>query len=253
MSGRTDFTALEDLLGYTFRERGRLEVALCHRSWANEHPAEPAADNEKLEFLGDAGLDLVVGHMLMDRFPELHEGQLSVTRAQVVSEAALAELATELALGEWLRLGRGEDRSGGRHKPSILADTVEAIIASVYLDGGFMAAWALVDRLLGRRIGAVEVSGFYDFKTRLQEQSQGRLRTTPSYRVVAEIGPDHDKRFEVAVSIGRREFGRAIGRSKKEAEQLAAADASFRLAGADLATLADAMGDAPPGPGEEDD
>ena len=251
VSGRTDFAALEDTLGYAFSDRSRLEVALCHRSWANEHSAAQAPDNERLEFLGDAVLDLIVGHMLMDRFPALREGQLSVTRAQVVSEAALAELAVELVLGQWLRLGRGEERSGGREKPSILADAVEAVIASVYLDGGFVAAWNLVGRLLGKRIGAVEVTGYYDFKTRLQEQAQGRLRTTPVYRVLTEIGPDHDKRFEVGVSIGKKEFSRAIGRSKKEAEQLAAADASFKLAGADLATLAEAMGDAPPSPDEE--
>jgi ribonuclease-3 len=251
VTGRTDFAALESTLGYTYVDRTRLEAALCHCSWANEHPRSRGTDNERLEFLGDAVLDLVVGHMLMDRFPDLHEGQLSITRAQVVSEAALAEEAVALKLGEWLRLGRGEDRSGGREKPKILADALEAVVASVYLDGGFHAAWQLVDRLLGRRIGAVEVTGFYDFKTRLQEDAQARLRTTPSYRVVAELGPDHDKRFEVVASVGTVDFGRAIGKSKKEAEQLAAQDAVFRLASADLATLAAAAGDPPPTPEEE--
>lgn len=233
MSVRDDFDRLEELLGYTFRERGFLETALRHASWANEHPDDPAGDNERLEFLGDAVLDLVVGHKLMARFPQLREGQLSVTRAQVVSEGGLAAIAGTLGLGEWLKLGKGEDRSGGRQKGSILADAFEAVVAAVYLDGGFQAAWDLVGRVLDQRIEQVEFKGFHDHKTRLQEAAQAKLKTTPTYEVVAELGPDHDKRFIIEVVMMDRVWSRAIGRSKKEAEQLAAAEAAFRLAGVD--------------------
>jgi ribonuclease-3 len=222
------------MLGYAFRNRALLEQALRHASWCNEHPADQLEDNERLEFLGDAVLDLVVGHKLMTRFPELREGQLSVTRAQVVSEAGLSEVAGQLGLGAWLVLGKGEEKSGGRTKPSILADAFEAILAAVYLDGGFDAAGAIVDRLLAQRIETVEFKGFYDFKTRLQELAQARLKAVPVYQVVQEIGPDHDKRFVVAVALGGDEWGRAVGKSKKEAEQMAAAEAHFRLEGSDV-------------------
>lgn len=229
MAARTDYDQLEAALGYTFLDRSRLELALRHTSWANEHPDAAGGDNERLEYLGDAVLDLIVGHRLMERFPALREGPLSVTRAQVVSEHGLAEVASRLGLGEWLLLGKGEDRSGGRSKPSILADAFEAVTAAVYLDGGFLAAWTLVERLLAERIEQVEPTGFFDYKTRLQEMAMARLKEQPSYRVVAELGPDHDKRFVVAVILGGSEWARADGKSKKEAEQSAAAAAAFKL------------------------
>jgi ribonuclease-3 len=234
--GARDHDRLEELLGYRFQDRTHLATALRHSSWSNEHPSE-GSDNERLEFLGDAVLDLVVGHRLMARYPQLREGELSVTRAQVVSEAGLAETAAKLELGEWMQLGRGEERSGGRQKPSILADALEAVVAAVYLDGGFGAVFELVGRLLGPRIETVEFKGFYDFKTRLQEYCQGALKMVPTYRVVDELGPDHDKRFVVAVTIGHREWSRSIGSSKKEAEQMAAADAHFRLEAAGIPTV----------------
>ena len=159
--------------------RELLERALTHRSFANESRAG-TGDNEKLEFLGDAVLDLVVGHHLMDAFPTLREGELSVTRAQVVSETGLSEVAAELGLGEFLRLGKGEERTGGRDKPSLLADAFEAVVAAVYLDGGFEATRDLVERLLAARMGAIDATGFHDFKTRLQESAQAKLRATPS-------------------------------------------------------------------------
>lgn len=224
-----DYSTLETTLGYTFRERGLLEQALRHASWCNEHPTEQLEDNERLEFLGDAVLDLVVGHKLMTRYPQLREGPLSVTRAQVVSEAGLSEVAAQLGLGAWLMLGKGEEKSGGRTKASILADAFEAILAAVYLDGGFVAAEEIVERLLAQRIETVEFKGFYDFKTRLQETAQAQLKATPTYKVVQELGPDHDKRFVVVVTLGVDEWGRAVGKSKKEAEQMAAAEAHFRL------------------------
>jgi ribonuclease III len=234
VSETRDVAELAALLGHGFADRELLERAVCHRSWANEQRGGPRLDNEKLEFLGDAVLALVVGQLLMEQYPELGEGELSVARAQVVSETGLSEVARELGLGEFLRLGRGEARSGGRSKPSLLADALEAVVASVFLDGGFDAARRLVSRLLGRRIAEVDQTGFSDSKTRLQESAQAKLKATPEYRLVSELGPDHDKVFEVAVVIKEREWARAAGKSKKAAEQRAAAMAAFLLDGADL-------------------
>jgi ribonuclease-3 len=226
---RGDLKELEAVLQYAFRDRSLLEVALTHRSYANEQPGRPPEDNEKMEFLGDAVLGLVVGHLLMDEYPELDEGQLSVTRAQVVSEGGLAEVASEIGLGRWLQLGKGEEQTGGRGKPSILADAVEAVIAAVYLDGGFDATRKLVERLVSARVEALDFSSSYDFKTRLQETAQAQLKATPEYRVLGESGPDHDKTFEVCVLIQGREWARATGKSKKAAEQRAAAKAAGML------------------------
>jgi ribonuclease-3 len=233
-SDNSDYSELETVLGYQFQDRSLLERALRHASWCNEQQGERGEDNERLEFLGDAVLDLVVGDRLMRRYPQLREGELSVTRAQVVSEAGLSDVAGQLGIGQWLLLGKGEEKSGGRTKPSILADAFEALIAAVYLDSGFEAASAMVNRLLAQRIETVEFKGFYDFKTRLQETSQARMKATPTYEVVQELGPDHDKRFVVAVKIGSDEWARAVGKSKKEAEQMAAAEAHFRLEGSDV-------------------
>ncbi|HEY1552789.1 MAG TPA: ribonuclease III [Kofleriaceae bacterium] len=234
-----DYSELEGVLGYSFRDGALLARALRHASWVNEQTAERSEDvdredNERLEFLGDAVLDLAVGHRLMTRYPQLREGQLSITRSQVVSEAGLSDVATTLGLGRWVLLGKGEEKSGGRAKPSILADAFEAVVAAVFLDGGYGAAEQMVNRLLAQRIETVEFKGFYDFKTRLQETSQARLKATPTYSVVQELGPDHDKRFVVSVAIGDDEWARAVGKSKKEAEQMAAAEAHFKLEGSDV-------------------
>ncbi len=234
-----DYAEFEGRIGYQFRDRQLLLTALTHRSFANEHPDLERSDNEKLEFLGDAVLDLVVGHLLMEKYPQAREGELSVTRSQVVSEAGLAEVAAQLGFGEWLFLGKGEDQTGGRFKPSLLADAFEAVVAAVYLDGGFPAAWQLIDALLPERIDNVELTGYYDHKTRLQERAQALLKTTPTYTVEDERGPDHAKVFEISVSIKGREWARAEGRSKKEAEQRAAAAAAFLLDGADLSEFDD--------------
>jgi ribonuclease-3 len=227
---------LEVILGYAFQNRALLEQALRHASYCNEQGKHGARleDNQRLEFLGDAVLSLTVSQRLMSRFPEAHEGDLSVTRAQVVSEEGLTEVARQLGFGEWVQLGKGEEKSGGRNKPKILADAFEAIMAAVYLDGGFDAANALVERLLTHRINQAEIKNFYDFKTRLQETAQARIKATPIYKVVQELGPDHDKRFVVAVTIGEDEWGRAVGNSKKQAEQMAAAEAHFRLEASDV-------------------
>jgi ribonuclease-3 len=226
-----DYTALESVLGYQFKRQALLVEALRHSSWCNEQPEPRPQDCERLEFLGDAVLGLAVGHRLMLRFPDGNQGNLSVTRAQVVSEDGLSEVARKLGFGDWLLLGHGEEKSGGRTKAKLLADAFEAIVGAVYLDGGFQATWALVDHLLTDRINAAELKNFYDFKSRLQETAQARLNATPKYVVIRELGPDHDKQFEIAVMIGGEEWGRAIGGSKQKAEQLAAAEGHFRLEG----------------------
>ena len=218
------YAPLEGRLGYVFRERARLECALTHKSYLNENATWGRPDNERLEFLGDAVIDLVVGHLLMDAAPERNEGELSKTRAGIVNESGLAEVAGELGLGEWLFLGRGEEQSGGRRKPSVLADACEALVAAVYLDGGFDAAFAVVKRLFGARTASAGEAGLHDFKTRLQERA-ARRRLHVRYHVVQEQGPDHDKTFEIAAHIGDREYARGVGKTKKEAEQRAAESA----------------------------
>jgi ribonuclease-3 len=229
-----DFAELEAVLGHPFRDRALLEQALRHASWCNEQQGERPADSQRLEFIGDAVLGLAVGHRLMARFPNGSERDLSVTRLQIVSEAGLSEVARQLGMGKWLLLGKGEEKSGGRDKPRILADAFEAIVGAVYLDGGFDAGAQTVGRLLGEKIETVELKNFYDFKTRLQELAQARLKATPTYVVLQELGPDHGKQFVVAVELAGEEWGRAIGKSKKEAEQLAAAEACFRLEGSSI-------------------
>ena len=193
---------------------------MAHRSWVAESPGHPS--NERLEFLGDAVLGLVVTDHIFRTYPELPEGELAKVRAAVVSAAALAEVALELGLGPELRLGKGEDASGGREKPSILSDATEAVIGAVYLDGGWDAASELILGLLGDRISdAAAGPGGQDYKTRLQELAARVYETLPEYDVHDE-GPDHAKRFFAAVRVGDQRFGGGEGRSKKQAEQAAA-------------------------------
>jgi ribonuclease III len=218
-----DYGFLEAKLGYRFRDRRMLEMALTHRSYLNENPSSAREDNERLEFLGDAVLNLTVGHLLMETQPLRAEGDLSRSRALVVNEAGLARVAEALGLGDWLFLGKGEEQTGGRHKPSLLADACEAVMAAIYLDGGFDAAFRVARQLFETRIREARDPANADFKTRLQERAQGRLRCSPRYTVVGESGPDHDKVFEVVLLLDGREVARGSGRSKKEAEQRAAA------------------------------
>jgi ribonuclease-3 len=219
------YAVLEERLGHTFANASLCEVALTHKSWLNEAPGATRSDNERLEFLGDAVLALVISDFLMTRFPGLAEGELSKTRAVIVSETGLSKTAAEIGLGEWIFLGRGEDQAGGRRKASILSDALEAMVGAVYLDGGLPAAQRVAERLFGRVLQDADKQTRLDYKSRLQERSQALLQATPDYRVVGQDGPDHDKRFLVALTLGGREYGRAVGRSKKEAEQNAAAQA----------------------------
>lgn len=225
------FGRLEQRLGHEFAEASLCETALTHKSWLNEAPGSTRGNNERLEFLGDAVLTLAVSDMLMRRFPTASEGDLSKTRAVMVSEAGLARVAEDMDLGEWIYLGRGEEQAGGRARPSILADALEALLGAVFLDGGFGPARAVVERLFRLTLESAELGSRLDFKSRLQERSQALLQQAPRYVVVGEEGPDHDKTFRVAISLAGREFGQAIGKSKKEAEQSAAALALEELEG----------------------
>jgi len=219
-SPRPDDGGLGGHLAHTFADPALLERAFAHRSWVAESPG--AQSNERLEFLGDAVLGLVVTDHIFRTYPDLPEGELAKVRASVVSAAALAEVAVELDLGSSLRLGKGEDASGGREKPSILADATEAVIGAVYLDGGWEAAADLVLRLLGDRIAdAAAGPGGQDYKTRLQELSARAFEALPDYEVVDD-GPDHAKRFFASVRVGEHRFGGGEGRSKKQAEQAVA-------------------------------
>jgi ribonuclease-3 len=229
--GSRPYGRLEQQLQHQFADEKLCETALTHKSWLNEAPGSGRSDNERFEFLGDAVLTLAVSDMLMTRFPGRTEGDLSKTRAVIVSETGLAHAAGRIDLGPWIFLGRGEDQAGGRRKPSILADAFEALVGAVYLDGGFSAAAAVVRRLLGELVDASEQGLKLDYKSRLQEKSQAVLQVAPEYAVIGQDGPDHDRTFTVSLSLGGREYGRGTGKSKKEAEQGAAARALAKLEG----------------------
>jgi ribonuclease-3 len=216
--------ALEARLGLCLPDRAVALAALTHKSYVNEHRAEEGlADNERLEFLGDAVIDLAVSHRLMARFPTAREGELSKMRAAVVDEQGLSEMARALDLGPLLRLGRGEELTGGRQKSSLLADAMEAVIAAVFVGAGLEPVLGIVDRFLGEAFARASAGTLdRDFKTQLQELAQSRLRATPRYRVVAEHGPDHSKTFEIETDLRGEVVGRGTGRSKKDAEQAAA-------------------------------
>jgi ribonuclease-3 len=219
------YAILEQNLGYWFRDASLCETALTHKSWMNETEETGRTDNERLEFLGDAVLALVTSDLLMRRFPDQPEGELSKARAAIVNESGLAQVAESLSLGQWIFLGRGEEQAGGRQKRSLLANTFEALVGAVYRDGGFQAAFQVADRLFSPLIADIPTAASKDFKSRLQELAQARLQLAPTYTVLSEQGPDHAKTFEIAILIGDKEYGRAFGRSKKEAQQNAAQQA----------------------------
>jgi ribonuclease-3 len=218
------FDALEARIGYAFRDRGMLEHALTHKSKAHEDPSGGVADNESLEFLGDAVLGLVVAETLFRSFPSYNEGQKSKIKANLVSTASLAELAEQLGLGDHMILGRGEEKTGGRHKQALLADTCEALIAAIYLDGGLEPARDFLMREFASGIQDAKRPDYFgrDHKSRLQERLQGLGRPLPSYRVSGEVGPDHRKMFHIEVFVGDEMIAQGTGRTKKEAEQEAA-------------------------------
>jgi len=211
---------LEERLGYQFKNRSLLENALTHSSYANEHRDSGLSSNERLEFLGDSVLGMVVADHLYREHPQMPEGELTRTRAAMVCEGSLVEVARALDLGKYLRLGKGEDAGGGRERPSILADATEAVLAAVYLDGGIAQARRVIRTLiLGNE---EEMSASRDYKTALQELIQKESGQKLTYRLVGEEGPDHAKRFSVEVELNGKTVGAGEGRTKKAAEQNAA-------------------------------
>jgi ribonuclease-3 len=228
----TGIAELEAILGHQFREPRWLQQALMHSSSIPERsPDEPSDSNEKLEFLGDAVLELVVSEELVREFPDWTEGQLSKSRARLVNTTAISLSAQRLGLGKYLRLGRGEDKTGGRTKPALLADAYEALIAAVYLDGGLEAAREFIHRSLvqGEMTLEAERMGHTDHKSALQEFLQSRGMAPGIYYVIAESGPDHQKTFRVEVRIAGQAPAVGTGRTKKEAEQSAAIAALLQL------------------------
>jgi ribonuclease-3 len=211
---------LEERLGYQFRDRALLENALTHSSYANEHRDAGVSSNERLEFLGDSVLGMVVADYLYREHPHRPEGELTRTRAALVCESSLVEVARTLELGRYLRLGKGEDGDGGRERPSILADATEALLAAVYLDGGITQARRVIRALI--LTNEEELGASRDYKTLLQELVQQESGRTLTYRLVRAEGPDHAKRFSVEVELNGRTVGAGTGRTKKAAEQNAA-------------------------------
>jgi len=217
---------LQERLGYTFGDQSILLQALTHTSYGHEClQSLPVAlrDNERLEFLGDAVLDVIISDLLLESFPSAAEGQLSKMRAAVVNEKTLAQVTKDIKLHEVLRLGKGEEQTGGRDKPSILSSTFEALIAAIYLDGGFSAVYPVVRHIFSLFfINENEIIGFYDHKSQLQEIVQARFKVTPTYHLIGAEGPDHAKTFQIEVRMKNELLGVAFGNSKKEAEQSAA-------------------------------
>lgn len=213
-------------IGYTFKKPERLLTALTHRSYTGEHPGTP--HNERLEYLGDAALGLIAGRMLYLAMPDAPEGVLSRMRAAIVSEQPLARYAVQWGIPQLLRLGRGEELTHGREKPSILSDAYEAITGALYLDGGLEAASLFVEADLRQRVATIHQE-VLDHKTALQEWAQARAMEPIEYRLLEQSGPAHDRRFIMQAFIGNKLMGQGSGRSKKEAEQAAAQQARAGL------------------------
>lgn len=220
------FERLQERLRYQFGDRGILLQALTHTSFGHEYLQDKSIalrDNERLEFLGDSILDVIISDILLESFPNAHEGQLSKMRAGVVNEKTLAKIAASIQLQDVIRLGRGETQTGGNLKPSILSSTLEALIAAIYLDGGFNAVYPVVRHLFAPLFTEErKLLAFYDHKTQLQEIVQARWKVTPTYHLLNTFGPDHAKTFEVEVRLNGKLLAISNGQSKKEAEQNAA-------------------------------
>jgi len=231
-SQELELSRLNKTVGYSFKQPELLLQAFTHSSYVNEHIDSSLQDNERLEFLGDAVLDLVISHLLMERFQNAEEGDLSKYRAMIVDEAGLYQVALVLQLGDFLLLGKGEEQSQGREKPSILANTVEALLGAIYLEAGYDETMKIISRLFSfliERVGTKEM--IHDFKSLLQEYTQQIFKTLPKYRLVEESGPAHDRTFNVVLTLDGKVLSEQQGKSKKEAEQKAAREAFFCLKG----------------------
>jgi len=224
-----DLNKIQKSIRYSFKTLSLLKQALTHRSYANEHPEEDSRHNERLEFLGDAVLNLVLSDLLLKKFPDLSEGDISRIRAGLVNEKKLAQIAGVLELGSYLMIGRGEELTEGRQKPSLLGDTLEALLGAVFLDGGFKSASRIISRLFRSQLETDLPKSAGDYKTTLQEYCQGKLKQVPIYHLVKEEGPDHKKVFLVQVRISDQVVGTGEGKTKKEAQQKAAQKALLHL------------------------
>ena len=224
----TDLRAFQEKIGYEFENRNLLLQALTHSSYANEKHMRKLSDNERLEFLGDAVLEIISSDYLFDNYPELPEGELTKLRASIVCEPTLALCAVEMSLGDYLLLGKGENQTGGRNRKSILSDALEAVIGAIYLDGGFTSAKEFILKFILTDIAHKQL--FYDSKTILQEVVQGEHEQL-TYTLTSESGPDHNKSFTVDVCVGDRILGTGTGHTKKAAEQEAAYQALLIIQG----------------------
>jgi ribonuclease-3 len=221
---------LEKRLGHPFKKKELLIEALTHRSFYHENPDKADACNERLEFLGDSVLGFVIVEYLFSLDSKLTESVMAKTKSYLVKESVLSEITGSISLGKYLRLGKGEEATGGRTKGSLLADAVEAVLGAVYLDGGYKKAKELILRLFKEKIDAILRSGeFHDFKTELQEKTQLLFNTIPEYKIIKQEGKEHKKIFTVEVYVTGEMFGTGRGRSKKEAETLAAKEALYKL------------------------
>lgn len=223
----SDLKELQERIGYQFREERLLRQALTHSSYANEKHMKKLSDNERLEFLGDAVLEVTSSEFLYRNHPTMPEGDLTKLRASLVCEPTLAFCTKEMELGDYLYLGKGEEQTGGRERKSILSDALEAVIGAIYLDGGFEAAKRFVERFILTDIEHKKL--FFDSKTQLQEIVQAQYEEALHYELLGEEGPDHNKQFRVEARIGERAVGEGRGRTKKAAEQEAAYQALLAL------------------------
>ncbi len=228
---RKQLKQLQKKLSYSFKKLTILNHAFIHKSYANENPELGLEDNERFEFLGDAVLDLIISHVIMDNFPHYSEGDLTKLRSSLVNEKRIAELSRGLDLGNYLLLGKGEDSTKGRNKNSILADTYEAVVAAIYLDGGYKKVSKVLKKHFAGFLTAANEGNLYnkDFKSQLQEITQTLHKATPHYTMVKEFGPDHKKIFSINVTVRNKVLGRGSGSSKKDAEQKAAQEALTKL------------------------
>ncbi|MGN0371333.1 MAG: ribonuclease III [Enterocloster sp.] len=220
---------LEEKISYRFNNRALLSKALTHSSYANEHRLDHSSCNERLEFLGDAVLEIVTSDFLFHKYAQLPEGDLTKIRASIVCEPTLAYCAGDIGLGRYLFLGKGEDATGGRNRNSVVSDAMEALIGAIYLDGGFANAKEFIHNFVLNDIEHKQL--FYDSKTILQEMVQSRQSAVLTYEILKEEGPDHNKSFEVCAKVGEEEIGRGTGRTKKAAEQVAAYNGILKLKG----------------------
>lgn len=221
---------LEESIGYSFRDKNLLTEALTHKSFYHENPDKSFSYNERLEFLGDSVLGLVIAGCLFSRMPGLSESVMSKIKSFLVKGSVLSEIALQIELGKYLRLGRGEEDTGGRHKKSLLANALEAVFGAIYLDSGYESARDTILRLYdGRAEDAISSGQYHDYKTELQEKSQMLFGELPDYRLVEQTGAEHSRIFTVDVLISGNILGRGRGRNKKEAQTLAAKEAMERL------------------------